>query len=123
MPIRPDLRHHYEGDDWKNTRARILDRARRGQENIPVCEQCGVPDRWYRTGDTVSPEPFAGASRIVLTVAHLDHDPTNNNLANLAALCQRCHLKYDAKHHRETIRARIIEQQDSEATLFRSQTK
>lgn len=37
--------------------------------------------------------------RIVLTVAHLDHDEANCADENLAALCQRCHLRYDAKHH------------------------
>lgn len=34
---------------------------------------------------------------IILTVAHLDHDTTNNDPANLAALCQRCHLNHDRK--------------------------
>lgn len=120
MPIRPELRHHYEGPEWKETRARILDRASRGQGNTPCCEQCGVPDRWYRQGDTVSAAAFDRATRIVLTVAHLDHNPANNELDNLAALCQRCHLKYDARQHRETIRARIRERQDAEATLFRN---
>ncbi len=37
--------------------------------------------------------------RIVLTVAHLDHTPENCADENLKALCQRCHLIYDAKHH------------------------
>lgn len=32
---------------------------------------------------------------IVLTIAHLDNDITNNNLSNLKALCQRCHNRYD----------------------------
>jgi hypothetical protein len=36
---------------------------------------------------------------IVLTVAHLDHDPRNCDLANLRALCQQCHLRYDQVHH------------------------
>lgn len=36
--------------------------------------------------------------KIVLTVAHLDHDPANNAEENLAALCQRCHLAHE---HRE----------------------
>ena len=42
--------------------------------------------------------------RIVLTVAHLDHDPRNNERSNLKALCQQCHLRYDAKHHAENAR-------------------
>jgi 5-methylcytosine-specific restriction endonuclease McrA len=40
--------------------------------------------------------------RIVLTVAHLDHDPQNNDPANLMALCQYCHNRYDAEHRRQT---------------------
>lgn len=38
--------------------------------------------------------------RIVLTIAHLDHDIANNDYSNLAALCQRCHLRYDSDHHK-----------------------
>ncbi len=40
--------------------------------------------------------------KIVLTTAHLDHDPKNNARANLAGLCQRCHLAYDARQHAAT---------------------
>ena len=35
---------------------------------------------------------------IVLTIAHLDQNIKNNKPENLRALCQRCHLKHDAKH-------------------------
>jgi len=37
--------------------------------------------------------------KVVLTVAHLDHDETNHDveLERLKALCQACHLRYDAK--------------------------
>lgn len=38
---------------------------------------------------------------IVLTIAHLDHDVTNNNFSNLKALCQRCHLAYDKEYHKK----------------------
>jgi hypothetical protein len=37
--------------------------------------------------------------RIVLTVAHLDHNPANCDYSNLRALCQKCHLAYDHQHH------------------------
>lgn len=40
-----------------------------------------------------------GFSKIVTTVAHIDHDKTNNRFNNLAALCQKCHLKHDIKQH------------------------
>jgi len=33
--------------------------------------------------------------QIVLTIAHLDHDITNNDYLNLRALCQRCHNRHD----------------------------
>lgn len=36
-----------------------------------------------------------GYVRVVLTVAHLDRNRHNNDLGNLAALCQRCHLNHD----------------------------
>lgn len=38
-------------------------------------------------------------ARVVLTVAHLDHDEENHDvsLERLAHLCQLCHLRYDAK--------------------------
>jgi hypothetical protein len=34
--------------------------------------------------------------RFLLTVAHLDQDPGNNNSENLKALCAPCHLRYDS---------------------------
>lgn len=43
--------------------------------------------------------------QIVLTVAHLDHQPENCDDANLRAWCQRHHLAYDAEHHRITAAA------------------
>lgn len=43
--------------------------------------------------------------RIVLTIAHLDHDTNNNHYDNLAALCQRCHLRYDLEHHQTNAKA------------------
>jgi hypothetical protein len=42
---------------------------------------------------------FPRMIKIVLTVAHLNHDITDNCPENLQALCQKCHLTYDAQHH------------------------
>lgn len=39
---------------------------------------------------------------IVLTVAHLDHNPENCADDNLKAMCQRCHNNYDKGHRKET---------------------
>ncbi|MCK5633007.1 hypothetical protein KAH94_04610, partial [bacterium] len=51
------------------------------------CDRCGA--------ENYKPHPITG-SKVVLTVAHLDHDPTNNKESNLAAMCQKCHFAYDA---------------------------
>lgn len=45
--------------------------------------------------DLMSGSAFDDWKVIVLTVAHLDHDIQHNDLSNLKALCQRCHLKHD----------------------------
>lgn len=42
---------------------------------------------------------YHGFTRVVLTIAHLDHDHTNCEDENLAALCQRCHLRLDGHQH------------------------
>lgn len=43
-------------------------------------------------------------TKIILTIAHLDQDKTNNDYDNLAALCQKCHLGIDLKHHMSNAR-------------------
>lgn len=45
---------------------------------------------------------------IVLTVAHLDHQPENCKLENLRALCQRCHNRHDGPERRSGVRARAM---------------
>jgi hypothetical protein len=41
--------------------------------------------------------------RVALEIAHLDHDETNHDVADdrLAALCQYCHLNFDAREKYE----------------------
>jgi hypothetical protein len=56
-------------------------------------------------------EPFSGninqaPIKIVLTIAHLDHDIENNDYNNLKAMCQLHHLRYDAKHKAEKRKAK-----------------
>lgn len=45
--------------------------------------------------------------KVVLTVAHLDHDEENHDVGDdrLAALCQWCHLNYDAKEKYRRVNA------------------
>lgn len=42
---------------------------------------------------------------IVLTVAHLNHQPEYCRPDNLAAMCQRHHLAYDQAHHQQNAQA------------------
>jgi len=47
----------------------------------------------------VEPIPNPKRIKVVLTIAHLDHDETNHDVKDerLKAACQLCHLRYDAK--------------------------
>lgn len=99
--------------DWEAISGRI--RARAGNR----CEECGVDNgtmgrrdrsgRWWTevelTRASVSEliAAFAAVpntlSRIVLTVAHVDHDTANNDESNLRCLCQYHHLLLDREQH------------------------
>ena len=90
MPIRPENRSRYPAD-WRHISARIRERA--GNK----CEWCEASNG--------EPHPVTG-SKVVLTVAHLDHQPENCADDNLAALCQRCHNRYDAPVRQAGMRQR-----------------
>lgn len=77
--------------NWKTEiRPRILARAKNACEGSPRYPRCRAANS--------HPHPVTG-SIVVLTIAHLDHDVSNNTDHNLAALCQRCHLTHDARQH------------------------
>jgi len=84
MPIRAEQKVLYPAD-WKQISLRVRERS--GW----TCEFC----QEARQGE---PHPIT-RSKVVLTVAHLDHDPTNRDEDDMAAMCQRCHLTYDAPLH------------------------
>jgi hypothetical protein len=79
-------------EDWEGISQRIrFDRAGGRCEWVEEDgARCGAIHR--------AAHPVTG-SRVILTTAHLDHDVTNNDEANLLALCQLHHLRYDADHH------------------------
>lgn len=47
----------------------------------------------------LEPVPNPKPVKVVLTIAHLDHDEQNHDVKDdrLKAACQLCHLRYDAK--------------------------
>lgn len=116
MPIKPENRARYPAD-WKQIRERILRRANWQCEHPGCRARHGVTGYWhegrfrplpdaawdagYRVGDVIacSTGERLRVIKIVLTIAHLDHQPENCADDNLRAWCQRHHLAYDAQHH------------------------
>lgn len=89
MPIRDSERARYP-KDWPAISKRIRERAGNRCEGSPAFPNCRA--------ENGKPHPVTG-SKVVLTCAHMDHTPENCADENLRALCQRCHLTYDAAHH------------------------
>jgi 5-methylcytosine-specific restriction endonuclease McrA len=81
MPIHAENRARYP-KDWKAIRSAVLVRA----GNAGETDGCGAING--------QPHPITG-SKVVLTIAHLDHTPENCEPDNLRAWCQRCHNRYD----------------------------
>jgi len=105
------------------------------------CEWCGAPHGAYIIreqaiefftvyiagvqkkvpyGDFREVGDHLGATKIILTVAHLDRNTDNNDRSNLAALCQRCHLNHDraaqhipnrryGRHHAKAPQTKLFE--------------
>lgn len=100
MPIRPENKDRYP-KNWKEIRERILKRA----NNRCEFDGCGVKN--------YTKHPITG-SKVVLTIAHLNHTPEDCRDENLKAACQRCHNRYDIKHRIEGIEERKIEKRINE---------
>lgn len=79
------------------------------------CKFCGVKnhsiihrygkgmEEWHYWPEGMESEAWSldglKSTKIILTIAHIDHNKENNNYDNLAALCQKCHLGIDLIHH------------------------
>ena len=107
MPIRPENRSRYSAN-WRAIRAEILMRAGQCCEGSPA-----YPDCRARNGEQ---HPVTG-SKVILTIAHLDHTPENCEPGNLRAWCQRCHLTHDAAHHAGNAR-RTRDARSGQGSLF-----
>lgn len=96
MPIRAENRARYPAD-WNAISRRVREDAGNRCEGSPQFPDCRAMNG--------KPHPVTG-SRVVLTVAHLDHQPENCARSNLRAWCQRCHNAYDAPMRRAGIAQR-----------------
>lgn len=108
--------------NWlKEIRPRIMQRA----NNTCECEDCdfkhleevwavkknGKTQGWFRDFQEADNNdksfeikkgklvPNPKKVKVILTIAHLDHDETNHEVTDdrLMAMCQLCHLRYDSK--------------------------
>lgn len=130
MPIKPENKDRYPAN-WGVIREQILARACHRCECCSAPQYAvgqWIEDRFTLARLTASYDRLQyallyGAARaladrlnaaeqpavkyivIVLTIAHLDHQPENCDPANLRAWCQRCHLRYDADHHQKNAQA------------------
>jgi hypothetical protein len=112
-------------------------------ETAPCCEWCGRPNRWkvtvfegglwafggvYFGSDGTEHGPAGDVcwgsygegteTTTVLTVAHLDQDPRGDDIDRLRALCQRCHLTFDAQPEQRAKRERIYAELRGQQSLF-----
>ena len=107
MPIRPENRSRYP-KDWPQIRERI---RKRSGNSCECTGQCGIHhatpngrcDRWHLQILYLAEKDVT----VILTVAHLDHQPEHNDDANLLHMCQGCcHNRYDMPMRRAGIQAR-----------------
>lgn len=94
MPIHPDKMKRYPGGsirskEWKEFRNSILDRAGHRCEGTPHRPECRAANG--------EPHPET-MSKVVLTIAHMDHDESHADPERCRALCQKCHNNWDAPH-------------------------
>lgn len=115
--------------EWKALRCRILERAKDNCERCGVSNgefilRSEDGKTWYHetpigdgegavycaeTGARITkalpwydfPAGDNTMVKIVLTIAHLDQDLTNNDDKNLKALCQRCHNRHDSPYRQK----------------------
>jgi len=121
--------------NWKTEiQPKILERA----ENC--CEFCGIENKAvyiiedsnvlilekFVSGIYICPDGFKRGvgktgewvlKQVILTIAHLNHDITDNRMENLKALCQKCHLDYD-KEYRKANRKNTLEKKKGIIPLF-----
>lgn len=112
MPISKEKKALYPSD-WADIALTIKIKA--GWK----CEECDRPCR--KPGETLDEFKYRLAQinktlymeccrkpgAFVLTVAHLNHKPSDVSPGNLKAYCAPCHLRYDATHHAKNRKATI----------------
>ena len=105
MPISPEKMKRYPGGgirskEWKAFRASIRARAGDQCEGTPTFPECRA------VNGQAHPET---RSKVVLTIAHMDHDESHADPERCRALCQRCHNAWDRPHRAKNGRRTRLE--------------
>jgi hypothetical protein len=87
--------------DWSAIRKAILGRAMFRCECMGECGLHRTHPGPRRCNERQGERAKWAKGNVVLTIAHLDRNPDNSDPANLRAMCQRCHLRYDSVQHRQ----------------------
>lgn len=95
MPIKAENRVRYP-KNWKQIVERIRERSGNACEGSPAYPDCRAANG--------KPHPVTG-SKVILTVAHLNHTPEDCRDEILKHWCQRCHNTYDLPHRRKNAAA------------------
>ena len=98
MPIRPENRHRYP-PDWPAISRRVKERA---GWRCECAGECGRGTHTGRCPNTHLGRAYGTGAQVILTTAHLNHQPEDVRQENLRAMCQGCHLHYDIEHHQQT---------------------
>lgn len=116
MPISPERQKLYPGGSIRSV---AWVRGHREPALERAGNRCrGTPQRPWCRAENGQPHPETW-SIVVLTVAHLDQDPGNNDPGNLAALCQLCHNRWDqASRTRNAIATRARKLGEGTLDLF-----
>lgn len=113
MPISTETRRRYP-TNWNE----ISDWVRfvRAGGRCECSGECGRPDGHLgpdvRCRNRHGQPRWGGARRqctVILSTAHLNHVPEDDDPDEMLALCEGCHLAYDRQHHAATRRARQAE--------------
>jgi hypothetical protein len=101
-PIRAENRKRYP-KDWRVMSDYI--RFIRADGRCECAGECGLHQR-RRCREVHGHSAKWANGKVILTVAHLNHQPEDCAPDNLKAMCQRCHNRYDTVERRAGIRQR-----------------
>ncbi len=99
MPLSREARAKYP-PDWDERALAVKEAAGWRCQCTGYCKRPG--DHLGADGRCVNVHgrpAYGTGARVVLTAAHLDHDPWNWEDPRIRALCNGCHLHYDREHH------------------------